>query len=67
MRQAQDLVFRSLLGRVRAGALTNEDLTFLNSKVITDLSRPELEGVVSIIRLNALRHYINRVRLEDFT
>ena len=66
MRQAQDPAFRSLLGRARAGALTNEDLDLLNSKVVTDLSSPELEGAICVVRSNALRHNINRLRLEDF-
>jgi hypothetical protein len=66
MRQAQDPAFRSLLGRARAGALTHEDVAFLNTKVVTDLSRPELQGAVSVVKPNALRHHINRIRLEDF-
>src|SRR5579871_3427863 len=37
MRQAQDPEFRSLLGRARAGSLTNDDLDFLNGKVVTSL------------------------------
>src|SRR5947209_1727196 len=66
MRQAEDLVFRDLLGRARAAALTEEDLLLLNSKVITSLFKPELEDATMVVKLNALRHHINRVQMEQF-
>jgi hypothetical protein len=66
MRQAQDPAFQSLLRRARAGALTDDDLTLLNKKVVTSLFSPELEETKTVVKSNALRHHINRVKLEHF-
>ena len=66
MRQAEDPVFRDLLGQARAAALTEEDLHLLNSKVITSLFKLELKDATTVVKLNALRHYINRVQMEQF-
>jgi hypothetical protein len=62
IRQAQDPIFHSLLGRARTASLTADDLTLLNSKVITSLLKPELEGATTIVKLNVLRHHINRIQ-----
>jgi len=66
MRQAQDPMFRGLLGRARSAALTEDDLTSLNQKVVKSIFMPELEGVTTVVKLNALRHRINRLRMEHF-
>ncbi len=66
MRQAQDPGFRGLVSRARASALTEEDRALLNTKVITSLSMPELEGATFVVKLNALRHHINLARMEHF-
>jgi len=66
MRQAQDPEFQRLLGRARTGTLTNEDLDFLNQKVVTSLFTPELDESTIIVKSNALRHHINRLELEHF-
>jgi hypothetical protein len=66
MRQAQDPRFRDLVRRARAGALTEEDRALLNSKVITSLFSPELEGATTVVKSNALRHRVNDVQMEHF-
>jgi hypothetical protein len=66
MRQAQDARFRELVGHARASALTEEDRALLNSRVITSLFMPELEGATFIVKLNTLRHHINLARMEHF-
>jgi hypothetical protein len=66
MRQAEDPIFHDLLRRARAASLTEDDLALLNSKVTTSLLTPELEGATTVVKLNALRHYINRFQMEHF-
>jgi hypothetical protein len=66
MRQAQDPAFHSLLTRARAAALTEDDLAMLNSKVITSLFTPELQNTTTVVKLNALRHHLNRLQMEHF-
>ena len=66
MRQAEDHTFRNLLGRARAAALTEEDLHLLNSKVVTSLYKPELKNATTVVKLNVLRHQINRLQMEHF-
>ena len=66
MRQARDLRFRELLSRARAATLTEADLAFLNQKVVTSLFTPELDGATTIVKLNALRHQINHIKMEHF-
>lgn len=66
MRQAKDPQFRDLLRRARAGAMTEEDLAFLNSKVVPSLFTPELENATAVVKLNVLRRHINRVQMEHF-
>jgi hypothetical protein len=66
MRQARDPVFRDLLGRARAATLTADDLTLLNSKTTASLLAPELENATIVVKLNTLRHHINRLQMEHF-
>jgi hypothetical protein len=66
VRQAQDPLFLDLVRRARAGKLTEEDLALLNSKVVTSLFSPELEGATNVVKSNALRHHINYVQMEHF-
>lgn len=66
MRQAEDLPYRNLLTRARAGTLTNDDMLTLNSKAITSLTNPHLQTTTAIVKLNALRHVINRFQIERF-
>ena len=66
MRQTEDPIFRDLLRRARSASLTEDDLTLLNSKVITSLHKPELKDTTTIVKLNALRHHINRAQMEHF-
>src|SRR3954454_17022365 len=65
MRQSEDPNFRSLLSRARATSLTEEDLSLLNTKVARTLTS-ELEDAVVVVKLNSLRHHINRIRMEHF-
>jgi hypothetical protein len=66
MRQSEDAPFRDLLSRARAGTLTEADRAFLNSKTITSLVSPQLEDATTVVKLNSLRHQVNRVRMEQF-
>jgi hypothetical protein len=66
MRQAEDAPFRDLLLRARIGALTEADRSALNSKAITSLVSPQLEDATTVVKLNSLRHQVNRVRIEQF-
>jgi hypothetical protein len=63
MRQSKDVAFREFLSRARFGAFTEQDLAFLNSKVITSLVDPKLDGVPVIVKRNRLRHLINLIRI----
>jgi hypothetical protein len=57
MRQAEDPLFRDLLARAWSASLTEDDLTLLNTKVITSLVDPHLqEDSMIVVRLNALQH-----------
>lgn len=64
MRQAEDPTYQSLLRRARAGTLTTEDRDLLNEKFVPSILTPDLENAVIVVRSNALRHHINRVRME---
>ena len=64
--QEEDAPFRDLLSRARKGTLTEADRSFLNSKTITSLVSPQLEDATTVVKLNSLRHQVNRVRLEEF-
>ena len=66
MRQAEDVPYRNLLTRARAGTLTNDDMLTLNSKAITSLTDPHLQTTTAVVKLNALRHVINRFQVERF-
>jgi hypothetical protein len=66
MRQAEDPVFRDPLGRARAATLTEDDLALLNSKTITSLLAPELENATTVVKLNVIRHHVNRLQMEHF-
>jgi hypothetical protein len=66
MRQAEDPPFRDFLARARSGTLTEDDLTLLNTKVIKSLLAPQLEDATAVVKLNSLRHLLNRVRMEQF-
>ncbi|KAF4210355.1 hypothetical protein CNMCM5878_004518 [Aspergillus fumigatiaffinis] len=66
MRQSGDPSFRSLLHRARASTLTEDDLHLLNASVITSLVAPHLGATTTVVKLNALRHQINRIRMEHF-
>lgn len=66
MRQSADPSFRALLYRARTSTLTEEDLRLLNSRVITSLVAPHVDGATTVVKLNALRHQINRIRMEHF-
>ena len=66
MRQAEDAPFRDLLSRARAGTLTEDDLSLLNTKTITSLVSPQLGDATTIAKLNSLRHQLNRIRMEHF-
>jgi hypothetical protein len=64
MRQAEDPAFRDLLGRARAATLTEDDLALLNSKTTTSLLAPELKNATTVVKLNVLRHHVNRLQME---
>jgi len=66
MRQADAPAFRDLLGRARAATLTEDDLALLNSKTTTSLLAPDLENATTVVKLNVLRHHINRLQMEHF-
>lgn len=67
MRHAQDPKFYELLTRERSGALTDNDLTFLNQKAVPSLFTPELESATMVVKFNRLRHHINHIKMEHFT
>ena len=66
MRQSGDPLFRSLLQRARTSTLTEEDLHLLNDSVITSLIAPHLGATTTVVKLNSLRHQVNRIRIEHF-
>jgi PIF1 helicase. len=66
MRQAEDVSYRDLLRRARSGTLTSDDLATLNSKAISSLSDPQFQTSPAIVKLNSLRHVINRLQIERF-
>jgi hypothetical protein len=66
MRQAEDPAFRDLLGRTRAGTLTEDDLALLNSKTTTSLLALDLENATTVVKLNVLRRHVNRLQMEHF-
>jgi hypothetical protein len=66
MRQSEDPWFREFLTRTRHAALTEDDVNRLNSKSIPSLVDPASEDASVIVKLNAMRHPINRIRIENF-
>jgi hypothetical protein len=66
MRQINDIPYQTLLARARTGALTEDDLSILNSKAITSLASPHLEDATAVTKMNALRHVINRIQIQRF-
>jgi hypothetical protein len=66
MRQLEDLLFAAFLNRTRQAALTEDDINRLNSTVIPSLRDPASNTATVIVKLNALRHLINRIRIENF-
>jgi hypothetical protein len=66
MGQLEDPLFADFLTRTRQAALTDGDTTRLNSRVIRSLTDPALEGATVIVKLNAFRHPVNRIRIENF-
>ena len=46
--------------------MTEDDLAFLNSRVITSLTAPELDIATIVVKLNSLRLQVNWIRLEHF-
>jgi hypothetical protein len=66
MRQSTDPPFQSLLHRARTSTLTEDDLCLLNSRVISSLVAPHLDAATTVVKLNSLRHQVNRIRMEHF-
>ncbi|CEO59597.1 hypothetical protein PMG11_04269 [Penicillium brasilianum] len=66
MRQAEDLPYRNLLTRARNATLTYDDMLTLNSAAISSIADPHLQATTAIVKLNALRHVINRIQVERF-
>ncbi|KAJ5343447.1 uncharacterized protein N7506_003271 [Penicillium brevicompactum] len=66
MRQSEDPSFRDFLTRTRHAALTEDDVIHLHSKSIFSLTDSISENAVVIAKLNAIRHPINRIRMESF-
>ena len=66
MRQSEDPWFRGFLTRARQAALTKDDVDRLNSKSIHSLIDPTVEDASVVVKLNAMRHPINRIRIENF-
>ena len=66
MRQADDPDFQSFLDRVRATCITQDDITRLNSKVVTSIFDPRLHTATVVVKRNSTRQAINRARLWHF-
>ncbi len=66
MRQLEDPSFCDFLTRARRATLTEDDATRLNSRVIRSLTDLVSEGATVIVKLNTLRHLLNRIRIENF-
>ena len=63
MRQADDLNYSQLLGRMRKRNLTNEDISFLHSLVGAPL--PDPTTVPIIVQRHRLRHALNIKRIHS--
>jgi hypothetical protein len=66
MRQSKDSLFYDLVCRARQATLTEDDLSFLNTKVITSLILRPLDDATNVVKRNAYRHQVNRIRIEEF-
>jgi hypothetical protein len=66
MRQADDPDFQSFLDRVRAACVTQDDITRLNSKVVTSIFDPRFDTATVVVKRNSTRQAINRARLWHF-
>ena len=66
MRQAEDVSYQNLLRRARSGTLTPDDLTMLDSKVITSLADTFYQNATAVVQSNSLRHVLNRFQIERF-
>jgi hypothetical protein len=66
MQQINDIPYQNLLARARASALTQDDLSILNSKTITSLASPHLEDATAVTKMNAIRHIINHIQIQRF-
>lgn len=66
MRQSEDPSFRDLLSRARLATLTSRDVDQLNTKAIHSLVDPHLGCATTIVKLNSVRHQINRTQMEHF-
>lgn len=67
MRQAEDLLFQSILERARSATMTEEDVATLNSQTVAArLARGEVPPDRAVIRMNQLREDVNLTQLEIF-
>lgn len=66
MRLSEDAPFRDLPSRARTWTLTDADRSVLNSKTVTSLTSPQLEDVTTVVKVNSMRHQVNRTRIEPF-
>ena len=66
MRQQQDIEYHRLLTRVRNGSITQADVDWLNTKVVTPLKLQLHQFNTCAVRTNKLRHAINRIQIERF-
>ena len=67
MRQAEDLLFQSILERARSATMTEEDVAILNSQTVAArVARGEDPPDRAVIRVNQLREDVNLTQLEIF-
>jgi hypothetical protein len=66
IRQSKDPLFYDLICRAREATLTKDDLSFLNTKVITSLLAHSLDDATNVVKRNACRALVNRIRMEEF-
>ena len=67
MRQAEDVLFQSILERARTALMTEEDVAILNSQTVAArVARGEDPPDRAVIRINQLREDVNLTQLEIF-
>jgi hypothetical protein len=67
MRQAEDVLFQSILERARTASMTEEDVAILNSQTVAArVARGEDPPDRAVIRINQLREDVNLTQLEIF-